>query len=100
MITHVTWPERLTLCFTYRKNHSDALKSGSKVAACVIELQKRLVNARVVYCSATGVSEIGNMAYMARLGFWGAGTYLRSQIQTHCGGPITGDCLRIHSTKD
>jgi hypothetical protein len=40
----------------------------------VIELQRRLPNARVVYCSATGVSEVGNMAYMSRLGFWGRGT--------------------------
>ena len=63
------------------KNHKEAVgggtesnSGGSKVAAAVIELQRRLINARVVYCSATGVSEIGNMAYMARLGFWGAGT--------------------------
>lgn len=27
-----------------------------------------------VYCSATGVSEIGNLAYMTRLGFWGVGS--------------------------
>ena len=40
----------------------------------MIELQRRAPNARVVYCSATGVSEVGNMAYMRRLGFWGRGT--------------------------
>lgn len=33
---------------------------GSKVAAMVIQLQQALPNARVVYCSATGVSEIGS----------------------------------------
>ena len=44
------------------------------MAGCVIELQNRCPDARVVYCSATGISEIGNMAYMQRLGFWGAGT--------------------------
>lgn len=32
-----------------------------------------LPRARVVYCSATGVSEVGNMAYMTRLGLWGSG---------------------------
>jgi hypothetical protein len=47
---------------------------GSKVAACVVELQRVLPNARVVYCSATGISEIGNMAYLTRMGFWGIGT--------------------------
>jgi len=39
--------------------------TGSKVAGCVIDLQRRCPDARVVYCSATGISEIGNMAYMA-----------------------------------
>ena len=56
------------------KNFNAGNETGSKVAGCVIELQRRCPNARVVYCSATGISEIGNMAYMQRLGFWGAGT--------------------------
>ena len=56
------------------KNFNAGADAGSKVASCVIELQRRLPNARVVYCSATGVSEVGNMAYMRRLGFWGRGT--------------------------
>jgi hypothetical protein len=38
---------------------------STKVAAAVINLQQRLPRARVVYCSATGVSEIGNMAYVS-----------------------------------
>lgn len=42
-----------------------------QVASCVIELQQRLPQARVLYCSATGVSEVGNMAYMTRMGLWG-----------------------------
>ena len=40
----------------------------------VIELQRQLPDARVVYCSATGVSDVGNMAYMLRMGLWGPGT--------------------------
>ena len=31
---------------------------STKVAAAVIELQRRLPKARVLYCSATGVSEV------------------------------------------
>lgn len=31
---------------------------STKVAAAVIELQQRLPRARVLYCSATGVSEV------------------------------------------
>lgn len=44
------------------------------MAAAVIELQRALPRARVVYCSATGVSEVGHMAYMARMGLWGEGS--------------------------
>ena len=35
------------------------------------QLARLLPNARVVYMSATGTTEIGNMAYMERLGIWG-----------------------------
>lgn len=47
---------------------------GSKVAACVLELQRRLPSARVLYASATGCSEPEHLAYMERLGQWGAAT--------------------------
>ena len=52
------------------KNLTKGTKAGIKVQA----LQDRLPNARVVYCSATGVSEPANMAYMVRLGLWGPGS--------------------------
>lgn len=47
---------------------------STKVAAAVIELQRRLPHARCVYCSATGVSEVGHMAYLERMGLWGPGS--------------------------
>ncbi|XP_071944969.1 protein strawberry notch homolog 1-like [Antedon mediterranea] len=47
---------------------------STKTSAKVIELQKRLPKARIVYCSATGASELKNMAYMTRLGLWGKST--------------------------
>jgi hypothetical protein len=47
---------------------------SSKVSAAVLELQRALPMARAVYCSATGVSEVGHMAYMDRMGLWGAGS--------------------------
>jgi hypothetical protein len=56
------------------KHHSEKEGQGTKVAAAVIELQRALPAARVVYCSATGVSEVGNMAYMRRLGLFGPGS--------------------------
>ena len=39
-----------------------------------LELQNRLPKARVVYSSATGATEVANLAYADRLGIWGPGT--------------------------
>ena len=47
---------------------------GTLTAKAVVDLQTALPRARVVYCSATGASSVKNMAYMTRLGLWGAGT--------------------------
>ncbi|XP_018901680.2 protein strawberry notch isoform X2 [Bemisia tabaci] len=46
----------------------------TKTGQTVLELQKKLPKARVIYASATGASEPRNMAYMIRLGIWGEGT--------------------------
>ena len=43
----------------------------TKMGLAVQELQAKCPNARIVYCSATGASEPGNMCYMERLGLWG-----------------------------
>lgn len=43
---------------------------SSKMAQSVVELQEALPMARVVYCSATGVTDIQNVAFMSRLGLW------------------------------
>ena len=42
-----------------------------QVSVAVLELQRALPLARVVYCSATGASDLTNLAYMTRLGLWG-----------------------------
>uniref|UniRef100_A0A2P2LR73 PHD-type domain-containing protein n=1 Tax=Rhizophora mucronata TaxID=61149 RepID=A0A2P2LR73_RHIMU len=52
-------------------------ESGSqptRTGEAVLEIQARLPDACVIYCSATGASEPRNMGYMVRLGLWGAGT--------------------------
>jgi hypothetical protein len=49
-------------------------KSASQTALAGIELQNRLPNARVVYVSATGATEVLNLAYAKRLNLWGQGT--------------------------
>ena len=49
----------------------------TKTGLTVMELQKKLPKARVVYASATGATEPRHMAYMVRLGIWGPGSPFR-----------------------
>ncbi|KKN12615.1 hypothetical protein LCGC14_1014680, partial [marine sediment metagenome] len=49
-------------------------KKPSARALAGIELQNRLPKARVVYVSATGATEVSNLAYATRLGLWGPET--------------------------
>lgn len=60
----------------HKAKNINAMGKGkpSKTALYALEIQKKLPNARVVYASATGASETGNMGYMTRLGIWGRGT--------------------------
>ena len=50
------------------------IRKASQRALAVVDLQDRLPNARVVYASATGATEVATLAYAARLGLWGRGT--------------------------
>mmetsp|Transcript_13450 Transcript_13450/g.43812 ORF Transcript_13450/g.43812 Transcript_13450/m.43812 type:complete len:544 (+) Transcript_13450:67-1698(+) len=52
------------------KNLQTQSGKPTKVAEAVMELQKALPRAKIVYCSATGASEPRHLAYMARLGLW------------------------------
>lgn len=50
---------------------------GKKTALQAIEsnkIQESLPNARVVYMSATGATEVSDLAFASRLGLWGPGT--------------------------
>lgn len=47
---------------------------STKVARVVNLIQSEMPRARVMYCSATGISEVRNAGYLRRLGLWGAGT--------------------------
>ncbi len=46
----------------------------SAQALAVVELQRRLPGARVVYVSATGATEVSNLSFANRLGIWGPST--------------------------
>uniref|UniRef100_R7W7P3 Uncharacterized protein n=1 Tax=Aegilops tauschii TaxID=37682 RepID=R7W7P3_AEGTA len=52
----------------------DAGSQPTRTGKAVLEIQEKLPEARVVYCSATGASEPRNLGYMVRLGLWGDGT--------------------------
>ena len=47
----------------------------------MLQLQKLLPNARVVYVSATGASEPEHLLYASRLGLWGSGTSFADPIE-------------------
>src|SRR3546814_15217416 len=49
-------------------------KEGSQQGICGVLLQNHLPGARVLYASATGASDVNNLAYAVRLGLWGPGT--------------------------
>ena len=53
---------------------SRGVRRASQRALVVVDLQERLPGARVVYASATGATEVSNLAYASRLGLWGRGT--------------------------
>jgi hypothetical protein len=54
-------------------------KEAALKALAGLELQQRLPNARVLYVSATGATEVSNLAYAERLGLWGRGTAFASK---------------------
>ncbi len=49
-------------------------KAGSLQGIAGVLLQNHLPAARVLYASATGASDVNNLAYAVRLGLWGPGT--------------------------
>jgi len=51
----------------------------SDMALAVVDLQRILPNARIVYVSATGATEVRNLAYATRLGLWGKGTAFKDR---------------------
>ncbi|NIJ09306.1 putative RNA methylase [Sphingomonas vulcanisoli] len=49
-------------------------KDGSDQGIAGVRLQNLLPRVRVLYVSATGASDVNNLAYATRLGLWGPGT--------------------------
>jgi hypothetical protein len=62
------------------KKGERGVKKPSQMALAGIALQRRLPEARVVYVSATGATEVENLVYADRLGLWGEGTPFNDSI--------------------
>ena len=56
-------------------------KQGSLQGIAGVLLQNTLPRARVLYASATGASDVNNLAYAVRLGLWGPGTAFAAREQ-------------------
>ena len=56
-------------------------KQGSLQGIAGVLLQNILPRARVLYASATGASDVKNLAYAVRLGLWGPGTAFANREQ-------------------
>jgi hypothetical protein len=56
-------------------------KDGSQQGICGVLLQNQLPGARVLYASATGASDVNNLAYAVRLGLWGPETAFADREQ-------------------
>jgi predicted RNA methylase len=54
---------------------------GSEQGIAGVRLQNLLPRARVLYASATGASDVNNLAYAARLGLWGPETAFADRAQ-------------------
>jgi hypothetical protein len=54
---------------------------GSEQGIAGIRLQNLLPRARILYASATGASDVNNLAYAARLGLWGPETAFADRSQ-------------------
>lgn len=58
-------------------------KNASKKGVAGVFLQDKLPESRVVYSSATGMTEVHNLAYANRLGLWGRGASFTSFSEFH-----------------
>lgn len=50
-------------------------KKASQQGLAGLALQNAVPDARILYVSATGATEVGNLAYASRLGLWGTGDF-------------------------
>ena len=64
---------------TEQGKSNEKKKQCSKIGKAVVELQDLLPNARVLYVSATGATDVCHLGYMTRLGLWGQSRSFRDR---------------------
>lgn len=70
-----SWDGVLVFDEAHKAKHGSTKEGqGTLAASSVLYLQSHLPKARVLYCSATGISDIRNMAYLSRIQLYGPGT--------------------------
>ena len=75
------WPVELKYRVTALPRGADV---NSALCQAVLEIQRRLPKARILYVSATGATEPENLCFMTRLGLWGDGTpFLDKKAMVH-----------------
>ncbi len=70
----IAFDESHNMANSVSRRGARGITTVSAKALAGIALQEALPNARVVYVSATGATEVSNLAYAGRLGLWGEGT--------------------------
>lgn len=70
----IAFDESHLLSNSIETNGARGKKDASARAIAGMDLQNAVPKARVLYSSATGATEVSNLAYMQRLGIWGRGT--------------------------
>ena len=75
----IVFDEAHTMSNVGDKKGSRGKTPASQAALAGLELQSKLPNARIVYSSATGASDISGLGYAVRLGLWGSGTAFSSR---------------------
>jgi hypothetical protein len=60
-------------CCVHNTAQNSYIQICTRTYVHIYTMQRKMPKARVVYCSATGVTELSNLAYCERLGLWGKG---------------------------
>ena len=92
------------LVFDESHKAKQCLRTKSKTAEKIIELQSTYPLARILYVSATGCSQVEHMGYMTRLNLWGKDNIHESfeefVHETNKGGDFANEMIAMYLKKN